>query len=134
MDSAGVGELVGAYMPVKFKGGELKFLNPTKKVLGMLQITQLDTLFEVYTDEQTAISELFLTERREETRSFPPDFRLRRALALHGEELLSHSFTRIRHLGSRLPGELCRPLARFPSDVPTSSTAHQAANRQTCLH
>jgi anti-sigma B factor antagonist len=55
MDSAGVGELVGAYMPVKSKGGELKFLNPTKKVLGMLQITQLDTLFEVYTDEQTAI-------------------------------------------------------------------------------
>src|SRR5271169_2528495 len=55
MDSAGVGELVGAYMPVKSKGGELKFLNPTKKVLGILQITQLDRVFEVYTDEQMAI-------------------------------------------------------------------------------
>jgi anti-sigma B factor antagonist len=55
MDSAGVGELAGAYVPVKSKGGELKFLNPTRKVHGMLQITQLDRVFEVYTDEQMAI-------------------------------------------------------------------------------
>jgi anti-sigma B factor antagonist len=55
MDSAGVGELAGAYVPVKSKGGELKFLNPTKKVHDMLKITQLDKVFEVYTDEQTAV-------------------------------------------------------------------------------
>jgi anti-sigma B factor antagonist len=55
MDSAGVGELAGAYVPVKSKGGELKFLNPTKKVYGVLQITQLDKVFEVYSDEQTAL-------------------------------------------------------------------------------
>ncbi len=55
IDSAGVGELAGAYVPVKSKGGELKFLNPTKKVHDMLKITQLDKVFEVYADEQTAI-------------------------------------------------------------------------------
>ncbi|MFZ3334173.1 MAG: STAS domain-containing protein [Candidatus Acidiferrales bacterium] len=55
IDSAGVGELAGAYMPIKSLGGELKFLNPTKKVHGVLQVTQLDKVFEVYTDEQTAI-------------------------------------------------------------------------------
>lgn len=55
IDSAGVGELAGAYMPVKSKGGELKFLNPTKKIHGVLQITQLDKVFEVHRDEQTAI-------------------------------------------------------------------------------
>jgi anti-sigma B factor antagonist len=55
MDSAGVGELAGAYMPVKSKGGELKFLNPTKKIHGVLQITGLGRVFEVYTDEQMAI-------------------------------------------------------------------------------
>jgi anti-sigma B factor antagonist len=55
MDSAGVGELAGAYLPVKSKGGELKFLNPTKKVHRVLQVTQLDKVFEVYTDEQMAI-------------------------------------------------------------------------------
>ena len=55
IDSAGVGELAGAYVPVKSKGGELKFLNPTKKVHDMLKITQLDRVFAVYIDEQTAI-------------------------------------------------------------------------------
>lgn len=55
IDSAGVGELAGAYVPVKSRGGELKFLNPTKKVHDMLKITQLDKVFEVYADEQVAI-------------------------------------------------------------------------------
>lgn len=55
IDSAGVGELVGAYTPVMAKGGALKFLNPTKKVLSILQITQLDKVFEIYTNEQMAI-------------------------------------------------------------------------------
>jgi anti-sigma B factor antagonist len=66
MDSAGVGELAGAYVPVKSKGGELKFLNPTKKVHDMLKITQLDKVFEVYTDEQTAVRSF--TESAGETR------------------------------------------------------------------
>ena len=66
MDSAGVGELAGAYVPVKSKGGELKFLNPTKKVHDMLKITQLDKVFEVYIDEQTAI--LSFSESAGETR------------------------------------------------------------------
>ena len=55
IDSAGVAELAGAYMPVKAIGGALKFLNPTTKVHSVLQITQLDKVFEVFTDEQTAI-------------------------------------------------------------------------------
>jgi anti-sigma B factor antagonist len=55
MDSAGVGELASAYSPVKAKGGELKILNPTKNVHHVMQITQLDKVFEVYTDEQMAI-------------------------------------------------------------------------------
>jgi anti-sigma B factor antagonist len=42
-------------MPVKSIGGNLKFLNPIKKVQGLLQVTQLDKVFEVYTDEQAAI-------------------------------------------------------------------------------
>lgn len=46
INSAGIGELAGAYMPVKFRGGELKFLNPTKKVHGMLWMTQLDKVLQ----------------------------------------------------------------------------------------
>jgi anti-sigma B factor antagonist len=55
IDSAGVGELAAAYMPLKSIGGELKFLNPPKSVHRVLQITKLDKVFEVFTDEQTAI-------------------------------------------------------------------------------
>jgi anti-sigma B factor antagonist len=55
MGSAGLGELVGAHMPAKSEGGELKFLNPTKKVHGILQITHLGRVFEIYTDDQMAI-------------------------------------------------------------------------------
>ena len=55
MDSAGVGELARAYLPVKEKGVELKFLNPTKNVHRVMQMTQLDKAFEVYSDEQMAI-------------------------------------------------------------------------------
>jgi anti-sigma B factor antagonist len=55
IDSAGIGELAGAYMPVKTKGGQLKLLNPTRNVHRVIQMTQLDKAFEVYTDEQMAI-------------------------------------------------------------------------------
>jgi anti-sigma B factor antagonist len=55
MHGAGIGELAGAYMPVKSRGGELKSMNPTKKVHGKLQTTQLDKVFEVYADEQPAL-------------------------------------------------------------------------------
>jgi len=55
IDSAGVGELIGAYSSLNTKGGDLKFLNPTKNVHRVMQMTQLDKVFEVYTDEQMAI-------------------------------------------------------------------------------
>ena len=55
IDSAGVGELAGAYLPVKSKGGDLKFLSPIEKVYRVLRITQLDQVFEVHRDEQAAI-------------------------------------------------------------------------------
>ncbi len=40
---------------VKTRGGELKLLHLTKKVRDLLQITKLYTVFEVYTDEPTAV-------------------------------------------------------------------------------
>ena len=64
MDSAGIGELAGAYVPVKSKGGELKFLSPTKTVHDMLKITQLARVFEVYMDEETAIRSFVDAVRR----------------------------------------------------------------------
>jgi anti-sigma B factor antagonist len=55
IDSSGIGELVSAYTSVKNHGGELKLLHLTKKVHDLLQITRLFTVFDVYSDERTAL-------------------------------------------------------------------------------
>ena len=55
IDSSGIGELVSAFTSVKKQGGELKLLHLTRKVHDLLQITKLYTVFDVYSDEQTAI-------------------------------------------------------------------------------
>jgi anti-sigma B factor antagonist len=55
IDSSGIGELVSGFTAVKNQGGDLKLLNLTKRVRDLLQITKLYTVFEVFTDESTAI-------------------------------------------------------------------------------
>jgi len=56
IDSSGIGELVSAYTGVKNRGGVLKLLHLTKKVHDLLQLTKLFTVFDVYSDESTALS------------------------------------------------------------------------------
>ncbi len=56
IDSSGIGELVSGYTAVRSRQGELKLLNLTRKVHDLLQITKLFTVFEVYTDEHTAVA------------------------------------------------------------------------------
>ena len=55
IDSSGIGELVSGFTAVKNRSGELKLLNLTKKVNDLLQLTKLFTVFDVYTDEGTAV-------------------------------------------------------------------------------
>jgi anti-sigma B factor antagonist len=55
IDSSGIGELVSGFTAVRNRNGELKLLNLTKKVHDLLQITKLFTVFDVYTDEATAV-------------------------------------------------------------------------------
>ena len=55
IDSSGIGELVSGFMAVRNRSGELKLLNLTKKVNDLLQLTKLFTVFDVYTDEGTAV-------------------------------------------------------------------------------
>jgi anti-sigma B factor antagonist len=55
IDSSGIGELVSAYTGVTKRGGSLKLLQLTKKVHDLLQLTKLFTVFDVYSDERTAI-------------------------------------------------------------------------------
>jgi anti-sigma B factor antagonist len=55
VDSAGLGELVGAYTTVTRGGGHLKLANLTKKTHDLLTITKLLTVFDTFDTEQDAI-------------------------------------------------------------------------------
>ena len=54
-DSAGLGELVGCFTTITRRGGSLKLLNVPKKIRDMLQVTRLDGLFEICSDEAAAV-------------------------------------------------------------------------------
>ena len=56
MDSAGIGELVACHQRVKNVNGALKLLNVPETVTDSLRFTRLDRLFEVYDDEEQALS------------------------------------------------------------------------------
>jgi anti-sigma B factor antagonist len=55
IDSDGMGELVRCYSIVRQKGGELRLLHANQRVQDLLQVTRLNTLFEIYNDEQAAL-------------------------------------------------------------------------------
>jgi anti-sigma B factor antagonist len=55
VDSDGMGELVRCYSVVRQAGGEMKLVHVTRKVQDLLQLTRLNTLFDIYSDEQVAL-------------------------------------------------------------------------------
>jgi len=56
IDSSGIGELVSCYTTVTNQGGQLKLLNLTSKIQELLQITKLLTVFQVFSDEKSALA------------------------------------------------------------------------------
>ncbi len=56
VDSAGLGELVGAYTTATNQGGSVKMLNMQGKMKDLLQITKLHTIFSTFDNEQEATS------------------------------------------------------------------------------
>lgn len=55
LDSAGLGELVGAYATVTNAAGTIKLLHPQAKVHDLLQVTKLYTVFIAFDDEAEAV-------------------------------------------------------------------------------
>jgi anti-sigma B factor antagonist len=55
VDSAGLGELVGAYTTATNQGGAVKLLHMQGKMKDLMQITKLHTIFATYDDEKTAV-------------------------------------------------------------------------------
>ena len=56
IDSSGIGELVSAYTRTTNRGGKLKLLNVPPKMMDILAITQLLTIFELFEDEKEAVA------------------------------------------------------------------------------
>jgi anti-sigma B factor antagonist len=55
IDSSGIGEMVSAYTTVRGLEGELKLVHLTKRVHDLIQITRLFTVFDVQSDEHSAL-------------------------------------------------------------------------------
>jgi anti-sigma B factor antagonist len=55
IDSSGLGNLVGSLVRVRMYNGDLKLLNLTKRVHDVMQVTKLDTVFDIMDDEAVAV-------------------------------------------------------------------------------
>lgn len=55
VDSTGIGELVGYLNKFVESNRQLKILKPHDRIQKLLQITKLDTIFEIYQDEDLAL-------------------------------------------------------------------------------
>src|SRR3984957_20146592 len=58
VDSSGVGQLVGAMTSARNQGVALKLLRPNGKVLELLKMSKLHTVFDILEDEASAIASL----------------------------------------------------------------------------
>ena len=56
VDSAGLGELVGAYTTAANQGGSIKLLGMQSKLKDLMTITKLHTVFPAFEDEKSAIA------------------------------------------------------------------------------
>lgn len=56
IDSSGLGQLIGSYATVRERGGHMKLVNLQKKVVDLMQITKLLTVFETYPSEAAALA------------------------------------------------------------------------------
>lgn len=60
IDSTGLGGLVICFTTLKRGGGALKLLNLNRRNIELLVLTKLQTVFEVFNDEQDAVNSFFL--------------------------------------------------------------------------
>jgi anti-sigma B factor antagonist len=55
MDSAGIGMLVGKFMSVKRRNGNMRLLHLTDKTERLMHVTRLETVFDIYDREDAAL-------------------------------------------------------------------------------
>jgi len=62
IDSSGLGSLLFGLRQAKANGGVLKLVGPQPNVLGLIKIARLESVFEIFEDEEKAISSFFREE------------------------------------------------------------------------
>ena len=55
VDSMGLGEMVDACTTMRKLGGDVKLMNPQKRIANLLEMTHLSTLFAIFAEEQAAL-------------------------------------------------------------------------------
>ena len=56
IDSSGLGELLASHLTVGNRGGELKLAHLTEEMHGLMVITKLLDVFDIYDDEREALT------------------------------------------------------------------------------
>ena len=56
LDSSGVGELVGCYTSIKNRGGDRKVCGLNSRIMGLIKMTSLHSVFDVRDSEQEALA------------------------------------------------------------------------------
>lgn len=59
IDSTGLGSLVVCATSLRKQGGNVKLLNLNRRNIELLVMTKLETVFEIFTDEQDAVNSYF---------------------------------------------------------------------------
>jgi anti-sigma B factor antagonist len=60
LDSSGLGELAAGFATVSSAGGTLKLLKPGKRTQHLFGVIRMDSVFETFQDENTAILSFYL--------------------------------------------------------------------------
>lgn len=56
IDSAGLGQIIRCFTAIRKAGGTLKLQSPNAKVIDLLTVTKLGTVFDWYGDESSALA------------------------------------------------------------------------------
>lgn len=59
IDSSGLGTLVYSFSTFRKQGGTLKLLNLSRRNIELMLLTKLETVFEVFDDERSAVDSFF---------------------------------------------------------------------------
>jgi anti-sigma B factor antagonist len=59
IDSTGLGTMVIGFTSLQKAGGSLKLLNLSRRNIELMLLTKLETVFEIFDDEQSAVNSFF---------------------------------------------------------------------------